>query len=154
MIPFVIRPGRASDAHLIVDSWTQSHGRRAARPAERREHYESGQREAIAALLEDSRTVVAVDPANGDAVYGYAVGEPGEEPLLHWVWVRSAFRRSGIGRALVRSLLGDSPGEVTCTEAVTTWQREKMRALGWRAAYRVPYLRALAKMAARVADGP
>jgi ribosomal protein S18 acetylase RimI-like enzyme len=148
MTPFVIRAGRQGDAKLIVDSWTQSHSKRAARPQERREGYETAQREAIAALLEDSRTAVAVDPSNSDAIYGYAVAEPGPEALLHWVWVRNAFRRDGIGRALVRHLLGEKPEAVTCTEAVTTWQREKLHALGWRVAYRVPYLRAITKLVA------
>lgn len=147
MIPFVIRAGRSADAKLIVDSWTQSHCKRAARPQERREGYEVAQREAIASLLEDSRVAVAVDPANSDAVYGYAVAEPGAEALLHWVWVRNAFRKAGIASALVKHLVGDA-GEVTCTEAVTSWQREKIHAAGWRVAYRVPYMRAIRKLVA------
>jgi ribosomal protein S18 acetylase RimI-like enzyme len=150
VIPFVIRPGRPGDASLIMDSWTQSHYKRAARAEERRNGYQVAQREAIAALLEDSRIAVAVDPLNADAVYGYIIGEPGEDSLLHWIWVRSAFRRSGIARALVAHLLPDAGQRVTCTEAVTTWQRDLCREQRWRIAYRVPYFRAIGKLVARL----
>ena len=54
-------------------------------------------------LLPNIRIMIACDPSDSDTIWGYAAWEPG---LLHWVYVKSAFRRQGIGTVLLKSLEG------------------------------------------------
>ena len=59
------------------------------------------QRVVAAWLAEGARLLVSVPEADDDAVVGWACGTG---KVLHYVYVRSEFRASGVARALVAEL--------------------------------------------------
>jgi hypothetical protein len=64
----------------------------------------------LVALTNTSHTVIACDPDATDVIWGFAICEP-ESRVLHYVYVKYAFRGWGIARALVASVWPDV-GEV------------------------------------------
>ena len=67
----------------------------------------------IGGLIDRCSPVMACHPDASDQVFGWVCGElQGEDQVLHFCYVRSAFRRFGIGNALMRRCfpkLGEDP---------------------------------------------
>lgn len=97
--PVMVRPLRASDVNFIRSSWFESLWKNGARHDEvPYDVFSKGQAALILRLLESS-TVRIVHPTGlEEHICGYSVVE-GE--ALHWVYVRSAYRRLGIASGLV-----------------------------------------------------
>ena len=91
------RPGKPDDLAFVVDSWTK-HAFRHARMRNATAHVRS--------LLArpGSYLSVAHVPGEPDAILGWAVVEDGEPACVHYVYVRSAARKTGVARSLVGRL--------------------------------------------------
>jgi len=66
--------------------------------------YEFGQRQRINNIIEHRETevVIATDPSTPEVIYGYAI--KANPSLLHWIYVKPAFRGQGIARKLLEGL--------------------------------------------------
>jgi len=60
----------------------------------------------LATRLLAHEIVVAVDPADHDQCYGYAIGDAANR-ILWWAYVKYDFRGRHVGRRLLEALLGD-----------------------------------------------
>lgn len=56
-------------------------------------------------LLARGRTLVACPEGDPDTILGYVIAEEAKEPVLHWCFVKLAWRRLGIATALIESAL-------------------------------------------------
>lgn len=105
-LQFVVRPADPDDVQFVVGTWIE--GYRHGSPWAHRltdavffQHHQP----VIASILERAFVIVACDAADPRVIYGDVVYEPitPEGPALHWVYVKKAFRRLGVARALLAS---------------------------------------------------
>lgn len=101
-----IRTATPSDHPFIYNSWLKyfknnSYFARRIKSAIFFEWHHS----AIERILarQTSLALIACDPENEDVIHGYLVIERGEKPVIHWVFVKEAFRRLGIASALIEA---------------------------------------------------
>jgi len=63
----------------------------------------------VTQLLTRAIVDLACDPADDKHFYGFVAYEPGvadhAEPIVHWLYVKMAFRRLGLGRELLGRVL-------------------------------------------------
>lgn len=78
--------------------------------------------------LERSRTLLAVFADDPDCYVGYVCGDPG---VLHFAWIKKAFRRDGIATELIKQVCGDESGIIT-SEHMERSMYESFRKKGWR----------------------
>lgn len=66
-------------------------------------------------------------------IIGWAAGETaGARSWFHYLYVKDAFRRGGIGKALVRKVLGENPSDrVTATHLPNEKLRKRLESVGW-----------------------
>ena len=116
----VNRKGRSDDHDFIFSSWLSSMrdaacGSMMPQVGGRvsREVFEEGQRQRIARLLADPTTKVMcrsfVDDLSISAGWAIARGD-----CLHYVFVKTAWRRKGISRLLVNGLLPNGAARFSC----------------------------------------
>ncbi len=121
------RPMLPGDHNFVRSSWLRSH--RAVCEWAPRDAYFRLHHDVVEGLLERATCIVAASKSDADQILGWACGEPGERPLLHYAYVKQTFRRQGLGRELLRRVVGD--GRATLTHAVHGSLSEKLRAAGW-----------------------
>ncbi|MDQ3023239.1 MAG: hypothetical protein M3R04_02460 [bacterium] len=131
-LPFAIRECRESDLPLVLNSWLRSYRNEDAVRTVTNEIYYSevvGQKARILDLMAHGRTVVACDLDDADSVFGWAcssIAHPGVSvpPVMHYVYVKQAYRGNGLGRALLGALgVGKAP-------VWATHETRAVRALG------------------------
>lgn len=124
-LPVVIRPYTVTDINFIMSSWLKSHkedldfstridnlqqikkalGR--LRVPKLKTYVPNNKYYNIAptmfkAILAKAGALVACDANDYDHIYGYMVAETiHDEPVVHWVYVKNIFRRTGIGKLLL-----------------------------------------------------
>ena len=94
---------RETDRAYIEESWLNSH-KSSARAQDAGEAYIREHKRTIRALIARSTVRVACLADDDDAILGFAVWEVAPIPVLHYVFVRQAGRRTGIASALVGEL--------------------------------------------------
>ncbi len=78
--------------------------------------YFEGQHAVIEFLLKKSLCYVACDRAYPDQIVGYIIGElNNNQTILHWIYVKSGFRKMGIAKKLIQALRGDKEGRIWYT---------------------------------------
>ncbi len=82
---------------LVKHSWVQEARHAAWSRGVSEDVYWPSQKRLVGALVRESEVRVACAPDEPDHLYGYIVSA-GE--LLHWVYVKSAFRNIGIAKGL------------------------------------------------------
>lgn len=112
----VLRPFRAEDRDFIEASWIDSFKDGCVgfiTPAVLASTYYPGQRYLVRRLTRHGATIwVAATPEYDDAILGWVVAQhPG---VLHYVYVKTAFREHGIAKALL-SKIGLDLATVTYT---------------------------------------
>lgn len=104
-VQVVLRQYELDDAKLVLHSWLRS-SRSQFNQATDHDYYEGMQKQ-IMRIAKNAHVVVAADREKPWWVYGYAVGEPWEnksDPLvMHYVFVKLAYRRQGIATALMEA---------------------------------------------------
>jgi GNAT superfamily N-acetyltransferase len=101
-LPFSVRSYVPGDRNLILHSWIQN----AQRFSRLRAGYARAAEERIKELLGGAgRCLVACSQREPGRVFGWAVAQgPVGGGVLHFVYVKRALRRQGIGGALLRAL--------------------------------------------------
>lgn len=108
--PYRVLLAKNEDENFIFDSWLRSY-----RASDYAKHIDQKvffyrERQRLERVLSDSRTLVFTARAadDDDQLFGYAVATFDLEKQvawLHWVYVKDAFRRMGIGAALLSHIL-------------------------------------------------
>lgn len=123
---YVLRPGTETDISFVANTWFEhfrlsSYELRRTRPGPFQKLI--GPR--IAAILERAHVLVAAPEDTEDpTVYGFRVTTPG---TIHFVYVKSIFRKFGIGRALVNGLPLEGMTWTTSTPDLRKWIAHKVR---------------------------
>ncbi len=101
-----IRAGIPADVPLVTNSWLRSFRFSAwARDMSNRTYYFYHHR-VLEELLPRSTVLVAVSPEDPDAIYGWCCAEVVDTAVvIHYVYVKESYRRLGVARALVKTLL-------------------------------------------------
>jgi GNAT superfamily N-acetyltransferase len=106
-VPHRIRPFDESDRHFVVRGWaSEMRNSHFARCVPEWVYWPS-QHELIRQVLEAATTLVACDPDDETHVYGCVVHQPGDHAIVHWLYVKGALRRCGLGRALLDAAIGE-----------------------------------------------
>lgn len=102
--PYALRAPTEDDVGFVKSTWLSSYHDRAlgslAVSALTWARYKTLMRPLCSALLERGVLVVACDPDMPAVLYGWALGEGGEVPVLHYAYVRPERRRYGLYREL------------------------------------------------------
>lgn len=101
-----IRKGVPGDFNFIISTWLRSfkHSSYFAKRI-RNSIFYLFHHEVVSRILglHQTLTYIACDPLDVNVIYGYmVVGKHDENPLLHYVYVKSAFRRLGIANTLLK----------------------------------------------------
>lgn len=138
-----IRPMADTDRSFVIAAWLNNYRREsyfAARVTDKVFFYHH--HAIVERLLARSRVLIACDPSDENEIVGYIVWEPG---VLHWVYVKKAFRKFGIGRSLLSATdLPDDLAGVHITHPTKLWFTTKQHGEGleakFPAAIHNPYL--------------
>ncbi len=112
-LPVTLRPAADADAGFVLNSWLKSY--RASMTVVPSSQYFSrfGHRGLVMDLMGRQPIVVASWDEDPAVIVGWSCGEPSK--LLHYVYVKQAFRRQGIGTRLVAALDLAGEGPLRCT---------------------------------------
>jgi hypothetical protein len=115
-----IRPADEGDVAFLSSTWKQSFWRESTWANRIRwSVFEPGHAKVIQRLLARSLAIVACDPERETEIAGYLVYEPG---AIHYAYVKPAFRRAGVLRALLAaSGLPADLDAVAITHGTRTW---------------------------------
>jgi GNAT superfamily N-acetyltransferase len=103
--PIRLRPGTETDAPFAFNSWLKCYRHSRLALQMQNEVYFSGHHKVIEGLLKNCSCIVACSPDDLSQIYGYAVGEKRDGQLVvHFIYVKEAYRRLGIGLLLLKSL--------------------------------------------------
>ncbi len=107
MIPLLLRTIEAGDVHFVLKSWLKSYRNSCFATEIPNEVYFRSHRALILRLLDDrSVTMMAVNAEDEDQILGFVCYSPGvisECLVLHFIYVKSPFRRFGIGHRLLEA---------------------------------------------------
>lgn len=126
-----MRSGRPEDLPLIIRTWVSSNRGSPVVWGCPSPVYLVGQRALVLRILGASSAVVAVDPEDEAHVYGYCVWQAPN--VIHYAFVKEAYRRVGLGTALLRSAQESlDPGGFSYTHSglIVKEAREKLAAIG------------------------
>lgn len=102
-----------SVAPFVRDSWLRSQWAADMRGKMLRGDFFRAQGARIDRILPRSSVITAVAPAVPDEVLGYVVLQPSrDDPIVHWLYVKHAFRRLGIATQLAQAASRCSPGAI------------------------------------------
>lgn len=91
-----VRPGVPDDLGYVIDTWGRS--LRGEYPDARTTDFVDGVKRGIARRLQDARVLVAYPKAEPSLILGWTcVGHA----VIHFVYVRQAYRRLGLARRLI-----------------------------------------------------
>jgi GNAT superfamily N-acetyltransferase len=96
-----LRPATAEEYGFVIKPWLQELRDLPTTRWISDAVFFQGHGRVISALLQNASVVVACDPEAHGHLYGYACFTIAP-PTLHWLYVKSTFRRMGIGGALLR----------------------------------------------------
>lgn len=105
-LEFATRPMRQGDWNFVAHSWKRSY--RTQKAIWPPDLYSTEMQKRLDKLSNRAQFLVAVDVEDPDQIFGWACAEP---PLLHFVFVKKAFRRQKIATTLIKQL----GGPVLCT---------------------------------------
>lgn len=95
--PVRLRTRAPGDDAFIYSSWLKSYRQSPAAKEFSNDVYYSGQSRLIARLMKEATILLACSQDDEDQVYGYICFGPG---LLHYLYVKHAYRGYGIARLL------------------------------------------------------
>lgn len=107
--PAAVRPACEQDHSFIYHSWLKSYRASWAKGSNpvrsiNKEIYYANQKEIVRYLLENSMIIVAHNPSDIHQIFGYIVAQPTNQHIgvIHYCFVKQAFRNLGIGTLLYR----------------------------------------------------
>ena len=124
--PVLYRAATRDDLRFILSAWVRSFSHRRKPPeGVSPKHYRAALRATIADILRRPSTcgVVACNPLNPNLIWGFAVYESGDSPVLFYVYVKEVFRGNGIGTELTRLARDGRPGVMQIAYRTPAGQR-------------------------------
>jgi len=105
-VPMVIRPANQGDVPFIFNSWLKSYNHHAIYPFRiPTEIYYKAHHDIVERILKSNTVLIACDAKDETSIYGYIVaGLTSGIPTIHYVYVKSLFRKLGIATALMNCL--------------------------------------------------
>jgi hypothetical protein len=103
--PFIVRQATRDDLRFVCASWFESFWKASLRQTGMEyADYQRGQDALIQRLLERSRTYVLASATVQDEIVGYCVveGDAPESATAHYVYIKSAYRKFGAAKTLLR----------------------------------------------------
>lgn len=125
----VVRTPTADDISFIFSSWLRSYRNSEEVQRMANEPYYRLYKNFVDAALRSSRIAVACDPEDLNHLYGYVVFADRDSMILHWIYVKHAFRRNGIARLLydLASRDSDRRQATVCTFATRVFDAVSRR---------------------------
>jgi GNAT superfamily N-acetyltransferase len=103
--PWTIRRVYPSDLDFIIDTWTRSYRERGKLcPYIIEGLFFHEHSNLIRQIFGRAETFVACDKDDDEMIIGYIVAAPGMTDVLHYVYVKKAFRRMGVTRSLLEKV--------------------------------------------------
>lgn len=127
-----LRPAVATDLPLVFSSWLRSYRDGPIGRVLTDTVFYSEAKPVVVALASSARLIVACDPANPDTIYGWACGERLADLVVHFVYVRSAWRGWGIARRLLEALGYEAPEPIVATHVTALYSSPRFRRSGLR----------------------
>lgn len=94
-----VRTAEPGDTNFIFNSWLRSYEK--VMKSVPKQMYRRGQMDLMKQLVGRSTVYVACDEKDLSQIYGYLIAEKLVDiDILHYIYVKSPFRRFGIGRVL------------------------------------------------------
>ncbi len=124
---------RPDELPLVYDAWARSFRKSPWAGCIPNRLYDSVSRAGIDDILNrGARVIVAVVELEGGArrVMGYVVAEP-DWAVLHWLYVKEAYRGMGVGRALLERVTAEFPPGHDRTYTYRTPASAKFLGSGW-----------------------
>ena len=99
---YVTRGPTPTDLDFIVSSWLKSYRNSDFANYIPNTLYYQYHKAIVMDLLKRSLVSMVVDPEDQDHVYGYIVYEAGEMFILHYMYIKSAFRNFGLAKSILQ----------------------------------------------------
>lgn len=112
-LPMAVRPGRVSDVPFLCSSYVRSLLNQRPWAIGDRNWMASAAALLAARILGRGSVLVACDPGDPDQIYGWVACDPTSR-VLYYIYVKQAFRRAGIGTALMRAAFSELGPTVRC----------------------------------------
>jgi GNAT superfamily N-acetyltransferase len=130
-LDYLLREADDGDVGFVVDGWVHEMRHSPWSRYEDNRDYTAGQHELIHRLLPSSRCLIACDRDNPEHDFGCVVFlASGGALALHWLYVKGAYRRLGLGRALLLAAKEDAgaapDAEVACTQATKLFEDQAL----------------------------
>lgn len=126
---YTVRKPTSADTPFIFSGWLESYANSSPLTVNiPKTLFFDGHRALITPLLSNAQVVVACLPDDPGVLLGFACGEP-VDGLLHYVYVKAAFRRMGVATRLVDAL-GIKVGACSCTHWTYDLSRLKQKLSG------------------------
>lgn len=108
-LPLAFRPAVADDRNFMLSAWLKAHRDRGDWPKllPAAEYYRR-HKDVVARLIDESTCTIACNPERPEQIIGFIVHDG---LILHWVSVKSMFRRQGVATNLWR----EAGGPVLCS---------------------------------------
>ena len=105
-LPKILRPPKNDDVNFIYNSWLKSYADNNYFNPIKGPAYYGYQKLLINKLLNQSIISIVCNPEDEDQIFGYAVYEIDNSKLiLHWIYIKYNFRRLGVCRFLLDTIL-------------------------------------------------
>lgn len=101
---FGLRSFTERDAGFVAATWGRTYRRLAKVPEA---IYAKEHPRVIDRCLVSSRCVLVCSPEVPSTIFAYALGIPGERPVLHYAYTVPELRNLGVARRLIEEVLGD-----------------------------------------------
>jgi GNAT superfamily N-acetyltransferase len=130
----VVRSANANDRSFMLATWLQNYRRESYFAARIKDSiFYANHHEIADKLLAQETALVACPDDDSDTILGYIVVEP---KVLHWVYVKKAFRKMGIAtRLLEASGLPANLHDVQVTHPTKLWFTTKQHGPGFEEKY-------------------
>ena len=110
--PYELRASSADDTPFVKTTWMQSYHDRSlgsiSASSLQWSRYKQLMRPLLDALISRGSLIVACDPQESGVIYGWALGEGGDVPVLHYAYVRPERRRYGLADEMLARLASET----------------------------------------------
>lgn len=116
MIPHVLRDIEGGDLGFVRGAWAATHRNSPMSRCVPHGVYWPSQHRTIDAILRQARVIVAADESDSSHLYGCIVLQLGQRAIVHWLMVKSEYRRLGLAKALLAAGVGPSAAPIYLTQ--------------------------------------
>lgn len=141
-LPISFRGIEVGDLNFILNSWLKSYRNSYYAIKIPNQIYYQEQKALISNLLGKSQVVVAVNQEDSSQILGFIMFEIGKislTPVIHYIYVKSPFRKLGIGTELLQEAVSQAQYDEGLPLVITHHSREFEKFCAWVFVYN-PYL--------------